>query len=125
MMNLELTDGRTIQLRALKVSGTYDGHLEGNRQSISERIRERLAAQARDIPLQVIAGSDPLPAYRCEAQFNSDAVNPAHRDLDSRLQVVWFTDDVPDSLTSLLAPLRPAVRWNEFAREYDPWDILG
>lgn len=115
MKSLELADGRTIQLHELTLSETYAGAFEGSREGASRYLLEQLDRDAKKKPLQVIARGTPLARYRCEAYFMSA--------MSSRLWVTWFTDEVPDSIGLLLAPLRDAIGWKAHAQEYDPCDF--
>jgi hypothetical protein len=123
MHNLQLPDGRTILLERLEIRCTYDGHREGSYVSVSEYVLEELAAQAEHASLQVIASTSPLPAYRCDARFSSDAFAPDDHNLRTVLTVVWFTDRVPEVFADLFRQVIPAIQWRQHAVEYDPYDF--
>jgi hypothetical protein len=123
MKSLTLADGRTIKLENLSIEGTYSGHMEGSRESISRHIVERLDAESDSVAMQVIGGAGTLPKYQCTAFFTSNGISDETGDLSSMLTVVWFTDRVPDSIEQLLDPLRTQIDWVRYASEFDPYDF--
>jgi len=72
----------------------------------------------------VVGERIPLPRFCCEASCRSGAVVADSSELLSRLTVVLFVEQVPDSIAELLAPLRDQLDWERHAEDFDPFEIF-
>lgn len=118
-LTLRLPSGTEVVVDALLITPTYEGHLEGSRETVSEFILERLEDEERAGEIQLLRSSTPLPHYQCEVTLASVDRNRRPSILSTRLRIIWFTDTLVDSMGELLEPVRLAANFDALARSVD------
>ena len=128
MSNFTTSKGRVIRLVGLKVVATYEGWLEGSRESISQIIIERLSSvNSRlgpgEIPMLVLPIDIlPLPSFRWTVELSSPrGVKNTDPDYDSMLKVTWFADAKLFDLTvhEIVESKLAIVDWEQYAADID------
>ncbi|NUP34323.1 MAG: hypothetical protein HOU01_21835 [Streptomycetaceae bacterium] len=139
LSRITLLSGRTVELTALSMSGTYDGLVAGhptersNDRSIAYWLRKAERTYPH-FPVHLVppvrrpvegrrAGPlgppELLPAVTCTGLLLSDPVDPANEPFlwNSWLAVVWYQDtpDVPQGENAL--PALRALPWDELAAD--------
>ena len=113
-------------MRSLRLTRSYDGMLLGSRKVGGARILKMLQEQARRIkppqsPLLVITPEKlPLPDYMWTVELESrKAVRTNDPDFSSHLSVCWFSEDLRESIDTVIASHLVSVNWTELATDYD------
>ena len=121
---LFLKDGREVCIKTFSVEGTYSGHLEGTKLSISNYILSALQNKGLNgsSPVTVIAEKDQiLPAWKCSVYLISDKnVKQGRQDWEYRSELIlhWFLDDMPNEIDKAVAAALSVVDWDEQAKGF-------
>lgn len=119
-------DGRSLRLMRFSMWRTYEGVIEGSRESATRAmmpgLRERsLARIGVSLPVVVIGPSSArAPEWTCVAHLESNrAVASDDPDYCSRLAVVWFVDSKARSVNDMIEAIAPDVDWAGHAEDFD------
>lgn len=104
-MKIDFKDVKGVKINGFSMYGTYDDHLEGNRQSVTKYILERNKRKAGVyyIPPELVNGALKIYKYQLSVW----------RDWEYRLKVVWYDDEILPEM-SLQNYLQQIVKGIEF-----------
>lgn len=137
-ITIDFQDEKDVEIRSFRISGTYDGNMEGSFHSIAVHIVQRLLEQSKEdgflfqfTPDQIeTCGQLPLHVKEDEPIKPNEKLKPYRFELslrekshDSHLTIVWF-DDAPSleiSLKEIIEKHIQSINYHDFARVID-WD---
>lgn len=128
-MSFRLKEGRTVRFKALHVSGTYAGVLEGDPRHIHKFLlpgvpREVEGRMPPGKPLIIVPAELPLPSWKLMAHLESrSGARTDDPDMHSFLYVCWFQQSLTGSLQSMLRKVLRSVDWEAHAENYDVTNI--
>ena len=122
MKQHRLPDGREVKLLTFKISGTYAGVMEGDRQNAS-RFMLRDLEHRREGTVVVVPSKMPFPDWECEADFESPtAARTTEPGYQSSLCVTWYVADPSVSIETMVKAVLPYLNWEENAKDVeDMW----
>ncbi len=118
-----LPSGTRVAVEELHIRPTYGGHMEGSRESVSRFILGELEEEERKGRIQLLRSPVPLPHFKCAVTLASTGSDGRPSFPSARVDVVWFTDRIPDSIGRLVEPVRLAVQFESRARSIDFDDL--
>ena len=120
------SSGRKVFLARLQMSCTYDGCLEGSRESNSKHIRKSLVEDVRKAMPRYQAFSvvdeetTVLPDFQWIVGFwTNRGVKTDGSDYNSQLCICCFNEGIPTDLKKFLQVTLAEVDWESCAEDYD------
>lgn len=122
LIRFALTDGRTIQVRNLRIQHLFEGVLSSSHERVSQYALQRIASDFKGQPTVVLDHIRPLPVFQFEADLSSFRSEPGQALEETRLRAFWWMNKVPKTLTRIVAPLRE-IEWDAHSQVFD-WDNI-
>lgn len=120
----ETLSGRDVLLSAIHIRSFAGGCLEGSREFICNRVLAGLKGTAKSLlpgtsavyidPLPVTPNTMPRLIYFCDF-ISFEPVQPIAN--FSSLAVVWYADDLSQTIPDFLTPRMKSVSWEKFAAD--------
>ncbi len=124
-MSFRLKEGRTVRLKALHVSGTYAGVLEGAPRHIHKFVLPRVPREVEEHmppgkPLIILPAVLPLPSWKIVAHLESrSGARTDDPDMYSCLFICWFQQSLTGSLQGMLRKVLRSIDWEAHAENFD------
>ena len=121
MKQHRLPNGREVELSSFRISGTYAGVMEGDRQNASRHMLNDLKHR-REGSFMVVPVGMPFPDWKCEADLGCRTGAHAGRDYRSSLSVTWFVANPSRTIDTLVKGVLPHLNWEQDAEDIeDAW----
>ena len=89
-MKVDFIDVKEVEIKSFSMSGTYDNHFEGNRQSVTKNIPQTNISEKGVYYIQ--------PELVNGAMKNHKYQLSVWRYWEHRLKVVWYDDEIPPEM---------------------------